>query len=137
MALINQNTWTQANQYVDNYFNTGHVNGAGKSGAKPAVETPERLIAYFQDMFQQVSQMRGGDTSSTHISTGTGGVLVALLARYPDRAKAQEMAAQILNQGTLTLSTGANIALGVDTSPCSNAALADFVSGRGVFAGRA
>ena len=137
MALLNQTTWSQANQYVDNYFQSGHVNGNGQSGAKAPVETPERLIAYFNDMFQQVSQMRGGDTSSTHISTGTGGVLVALLARYPDRAKAQQMAAEILNQGSITLSTGTTIALGVDTSPCSNAALADFVSGRGVFAGRA
>jgi hypothetical protein len=47
------------------------------------------------------------------------------------------MASQILHQGSITLSTGMNVALGVDTSPCSNAALADFIAGRGVFAGRA
>ena len=136
MALINQTTWAQANEYVENYFRTGNVSGRGNQ-PKLAVETPERLLAYFQDMFNQVSQVRGGDTSSTHISTGTGGVLVALLARYPDRAKAQQIASEILHQGTLTLSTGLKVALGVDTSPCSNAALGDFVAGRGVFAGRA
>jgi hypothetical protein len=136
MALITPAAYAQANQYLDNYLQTGHYQGRGPGPAQAAAQSPEMMVAHFWAIGDQM-----GLHGSTHISTGTGGVLVALLARFPDKAKAREMASQILHQNSITLTTGQVVRLGgdkaIDTSPCSNAALADFIASRGVFAGRA
>jgi hypothetical protein len=143
MPLINERSWKEAAGYVDNYLATGDINRQGQT-AKPEPSTPERVIVYFTDMFEQIIKERAGDDpakrekaiAATHISTGTGGMLVALLDRHPDRAKAQRIASQILNEGSITLSSGQVIPLGVDNSPCSRKALRDFINQQGIFAGR-
>jgi hypothetical protein len=135
MARINDQTWIQAATYVDNYLKTGDINGKGNA-PKPAPNTPERLITYFYDMYEPIRQQNGGSEGSTHVSTGTGGMLVALLDRHTNREQARRIADDIVNRGSITLSNGEVVPLGVDTSRCTNAALKDFINQRGVFAGR-
>src|SRR5688500_11368008 len=113
MARINEQTWNEAKEYLDNYLNTGHISGQGNAPKAPP-KTPERVITYFQDMFEQISQARGGTIGSTHMSTGTGGILVALLDRHPNREQAKRIADDVLNRGSITLSNGEVVPLGVD-----------------------